>query len=98
MRRLHVPSKADRICFENSSGIVANDRDVARRWLSARALGKDVFNFIIEAKGASPEQGPVVGIMGSYHWPEVGYLIHPGKSDPVECHSFFLNHEQEVHS
>lgn len=67
------------------------DRAIAERWLSARALGKDVFNFVITRKksefedsnGNENENGdgdsePVVGIMGSYHWPEVGYLIHPG--------------------
>lgn len=77
--------------FPLSSGVVPNNRTVAEKWLSARALGKDVFNFVITRKnsaagadadrdgdGDSPEE-PVVGIMGCYNLPEIGYLIHPGE-------------------
>lgn len=63
----------------------------ARRWLSARCLGADVFNFGIELRSSkagegSDHEGPsrdgsgkaLVGIMGSYGFPEIGYLMNPG--------------------
>lgn len=79
-----LPIITDATTMKYTSGLVANDVDVAQRWLSARALGKDVLNFVITLKddgdgspaGEGEEQ--IVGIMGSYHWPEIGYLMHPG--------------------
>jgi hypothetical protein len=89
-----MPIITDKTTMMFTSGVVANDREVAERWLSARALGKDVLNFVITLKNG--EEGDevegngeeVVGIMGSYHWPEVGYLMHPGEfwySQLVNC-------------
>jgi hypothetical protein len=84
-----LPIITDKTTMKFTSGVVANDREVAERWLSARALGRDVLNFVItlkngeeggEVEGKDERIGKeVVGIMGSYHWPEVGYLMHPGK-------------------
>lgn len=48
----------------------AQNIDQAERWLSARALGPDVFNFVLKDHDST-----VVGICGSFHWPEIGYLI-----------------------
>ena len=62
-----------------SQGPVSNI-DQARKWLSVRALGKDVFNFVVELKydGENSLCGPVIGMAGSFHPPEIGYMIHPG--------------------
>ena len=78
-----LPIITDATTMKYTSGLVANDVDVAQRWLSARALGKDVLNFVITLKdddGSAAGEGEeqIVGIMGSYHWPEIGYLMHPG--------------------
>lgn len=78
-----LPIITDERTMKYTSGLVANDIDVAERWLSARALGKDVLNFVITLKdndGSAKEEEQIVGIMGSYHWPEIGYLMHPGMS------------------
>jgi RimJ/RimL family protein N-acetyltransferase len=53
------------------------------RWLSARALGADVFNFVIHlrddcASRADPDRAKIIGVSGSFHRPSVGYLTHPG--------------------
>ncbi|KAI7158153.1 hypothetical protein KC316_g15482 [Hortaea werneckii] len=52
----------------------------AERWIKDRALGADVFNFAIElrhdqAKGTR-EKPTIIGIMGSFHWPRIGYIIN----------------------
>lgn len=52
----------------------------AERWIDARANGPNVFNFAIELLNAydtHSDQTRIIGLLGSYHWPEVGYLIHP---------------------
>ncbi|KAM0718008.1 hypothetical protein Q7P37_006340 [Cladosporium fusiforme] len=83
-----LPIITDEETMKFTSGVVPNDHDIAERWLSARALGRDVFNFVItrkdsssqgdgDAGGGGGDAEVLVGIMGSYHWPEVGYLIHP---------------------
>lgn len=95
-----LPVITDEATMKFTSGVVANDQEVAERWLSARVLGKDVLNFVVALKnnnscldadgdgvgGVDGDEGKeeeeeevIVGIMGSYHWPEVGYLMHPGK-------------------
>jgi RimJ/RimL family protein N-acetyltransferase len=75
-----MPIVTDETTMKYTSGLIANDIDAVTRWLSARALGKDVLNFVITLKDNGPpeEGGRVVGIMGSYHWPEIGYLMNPG--------------------
>lgn len=85
-----MPMITDKVTMKFTSGVVADDLEVAERWLSARVLGKDVLNFVVTLKNDGKELGKdgngegkeeqIVGIMGSYHWPEVGYLMHPGKS------------------
>ncbi|KAI7543105.1 hypothetical protein KC331_g7585 [Hortaea werneckii] len=52
----------------------------AERWIKDRALGADVFNFAIElrhdpAEGTG-EKPTIIGIMGSFHWPRIGYMIN----------------------
>ena len=69
-------------CADNvRSQLPAVNIDQARRWLSDRALGVDVFNFAIELKSPSDSENnqpfKFIGVLGSYHWPAVGYLIHP---------------------
>lgn len=51
------------------------NRDQGQRWLSARALGPNVFNFILRDHSSA-----VVGICGSFHWPEFGYLVKKSRS------------------
>ncbi|CAK3904238.1 N-acetyltransferase p20 [Lecanosticta acicola] len=58
-----------------TQGPVAN-RQQAERWLSARALGPDVFNFAIRQRSGDLAGTEIIGILGSFHWPEIGYLIH----------------------
>lgn len=86
-----MPMITDAETMKFTSGVVANDLEAAERWLKARALGKDVLNFVITLKEGGCKYGEggeevvggqdevIVGIMGSYHWPEIGYLMHPGK-------------------
>ena len=47
----------------------------AERWLKDRALGKDTFNFAIELKedAAKLVKPPIIGVVGAFHLPEVGY-------------------------
>ena len=61
-----------------SQGPVAN-LEQGERWLSARALGPDVFNFAIREKTEEGVGTEIVGIMGSFHIPKIGYLIRAGK-------------------
>jgi RimJ/RimL family protein N-acetyltransferase len=87
-----MPIITDETTMKFTSGVVANDLGVAERWLSARALGADVFNFVITLKeegdgssGPGPGSGPgdeeqIIGILGSSHLPEIGYLMNPGMS------------------
>lgn len=50
----------------------------AERWLSARALGLDVFNFALREKSGDTIGTDIVGILGSFHVPKCGYLIRTG--------------------
>lgn len=56
---------------------------VAERWVKDRALGQDVFNFAIELR-TTPDgdnidaPAVIIGVMGSFHWPRVGYVVHAG--------------------
>lgn len=81
-----MPMITDATTMKYTSGVVPDDREAAERWLSARALGKDVLNFVIMLKNdGQQENEEIVGIMGSYHWPEIGYLMNPGEI----LHQFF---------
>lgn len=74
-----MPIVTDETTMKYTSGLIANDIEAVTRWLSARALGKDILNFVITLKDdGPPEEGQIVGIMGSYHYPEIGYLMNPG--------------------
>lgn len=71
----------DSVMRWTSHGVVTTEAE-ARRWTSDRALGKDVFNFAIELKNdGSRGSGAraIVGVVGSFHLPSVGYMIHPGR-------------------
>lgn len=91
-----LPMITDKTTMKYTSGVVANDLDKAEKWLSARALGDGVFNFVITLRNEASEENEsmideeekIVGIMGSYHWPEIGYLMHPGS---FLFGSFFLS-------
>lgn len=51
-----------------------------RQWLRTRALGGASFNFSVrerDFKSPSGVRPRVIGLFGSYHWPECGYLLHP---------------------
>ncbi|KAI7163925.1 hypothetical protein KC349_g1035 [Hortaea werneckii] len=52
----------------------------AERWIKDRALGADVFNFAIELRHdpaeGTREKPTIIGIMGSFHWPRIGYMIN----------------------
>lgn len=70
-----------------SLGRPITDIGQAERWLKDRALGQDVFNFAVHIRGPKPstadgrgheEPKQLIGIIGSFHWPSVGYLINPG--------------------
>jgi len=81
-----IPIVTDETTMKYTSGLVANDLEVVKRWLSARALGSDVLNFVVTLKDdGPPEEGQVVGIMGSYHFPEIGYLMNPGMLCATRC-------------
>ncbi|KAK3110849.1 hypothetical protein LTR53_014433 [Teratosphaeriaceae sp. CCFEE 6253] len=80
-----------------TSAAPVTNLDQARRWVSARALGPDVFNFVIQLKGlasADPTaQSKIIGVVGSFHWPMVGYLLHPdhfGKGYATEALRAFV--------
>ena len=62
----------------STQGPMAN-RQQGERWLSARALGPDVFNFAIRKRGGDQIEPAIIGILGSFHYPMLGYLIHQGK-------------------
>lgn len=63
------------------------DISQAERWIKDRALGQDVFNFVIELRhrpSTAGEDGvkeggetPIIGVAGTFHIPKIGYLIHP---------------------
>lgn len=64
-----------------SSGYPVQDLAQAESWLRPRALGPGVFNFTVQLRmeGVSlATQRTVIGIVGSIHPPEIGYIIHPG--------------------
>lgn len=66
--------------MEFTSGVVPKgDLARAEKWVSARVLGEGVFNFVVLKRKEDGGEGELVGIMGSYAWPEVGYLVHPGE-------------------
>ncbi|KAK4498101.1 hypothetical protein PRZ48_010757 [Zasmidium cellare] len=65
----------------------------AERWLSARTLGSDVFNFVMREKTSDGVGSEIVGIMGSFHVPKCGYLIRTdraGKGYATEALRAFL--------
>jgi hypothetical protein len=49
----------------------------AERWLRDRTLGKDTFNFAIELRNdiAKSSNPPIIGAVGTFHLPEVGYSM-----------------------
>ncbi|KAK3640656.1 hypothetical protein LTR56_011748 [Elasticomyces elasticus] len=63
-----------------SAGVPITDVDVAEQWIKARVLGRDTFKLSVELKGSLDDsrQPEIIGMMGSDHWPEIGYIFHPG--------------------
>ncbi|GIZ48667.1 hypothetical protein CKM354_001171800 [Cercospora kikuchii] len=64
-----------------SVGAVAT-RAQGHKWLSARALGPEAYNFSVRERDLSspdPEavHPRVIGLFGSFHWPSCGYMLHP---------------------
>ena len=55
----------------------------AQKWLSDRAVGKDVFNFVMTLKSShrasDSDDNEAIGIIGSRYFPEVGYMVRLGK-------------------
>ncbi len=49
----------------------------AERWLRDRTLGKDTFNFAVELREdvTKSSHPPIIGAVGSFHLPEVGYSM-----------------------
>lgn len=75
-----LPIITDPATMEFTSGVVPKgDLARAEKWVSARVLGEGVFNFVVLKRKEDGGEGELVGIMGSYAWPEVGYLVHPGE-------------------
>lgn len=75
------------------SRLPVKDRDQAKQWVSARALGSNVFNFCIREKASSSIEPKFVGMIGSFHWPLCGYMIHPdlaGKGYATEALKAFI--------
>nr|POE65359.1 putative n-acetyltransferase p20 [Quercus suber] len=67
------------------AGLVISDYEQAERWISARALGDQVRNFVIQLRD---HPGESIGVMGSFHPPAIGYLIradHAGKGYATEA-------------
>nr|POE48030.1 putative n-acetyltransferase ynad [Quercus suber] len=67
------------------AGVIISDHEQAERWVSARALGPHVVNFVIKLRD-QPEES--IGVMGSFHPPAIGYLInadHAGKGYATEA-------------
>lgn len=62
---------------DSTQGPSAN-LEQATRWLSARALGPDVFNFALRERNGDIVGTEIVGILGSFHVPKCGYLIRTG--------------------
>lgn len=89
-----MPMITDKTTMKYTSGVVSSNLEKAEKWLSARALGDGVFNFVLTlrksdvVKGQSGKEEEVVGIMGSYHPPEIGYLMNPGSLSLVSLSSF----------
>ena len=71
-----------------SSGHPITSLTQAERWLKDRALGSDVSNFAIELRSehdTDHDRRSTIGIIGSFHWPRIGYIIHPGTTGNVSC-------------
>jgi hypothetical protein len=77
-----TPMVTDAEIMKYTSGVVqSNNPGAVRNWLAARVLGKDVFNFVVTLRKEDEDEDEViVGMLGSYHWPEVGYMMGRGKS------------------
>ena len=78
--------------YSTTGAVAKNDTRAVENWLKARVLGEEVFSFMVTLRkdgdgdgndegrkdGGGEGEEVVIGMMGSHHWPEVGYLLDPG--------------------
>ena len=87
--------------YSTTGAVAKNDTRAVENWLKARVLGEEVFSFMVTLRkdGDEDDEGKdggedevVIGMMGSHHWPEVGYLLDPGmfESIPFELPLTFI--------
>ena len=67
--------------YSTTGAVAKNDLGAVENWLRARVLGEEVFQFLVTLRKDEEEEEVVVGMMGSHHWGEVGYLFDPGTFD-----------------
>jgi RimJ/RimL family protein N-acetyltransferase len=67
--------------YSTTGAVAKNDLGAVENWLRARVLGKEVFQFLVTLRKDEEEEEVIVGMMGSHHWGEVGYLFDPGTFD-----------------
>ncbi|KXT00847.1 hypothetical protein AC578_949 [Pseudocercospora eumusae] len=90
-----LPIIQDESVMQWTSRPPVQNRNQAAQWVSSRALGPNVFNFCIREKssGTASASTRVVGMVGAFHWPMVGYMIHPdfqGKGYATEALKAFI--------
>ena len=73
--------------YSTTGAVAKGDLGAVEGWLRARVLGGEVFQFLVtlrgggervEGEGDGGKEEVVIGMMGSHHWGEVGYLLVPG--------------------
>ena len=71
--------------YSTTGAVAKNDLGAVENWLRARVLGEEVFQFLVTLRrdggGDGGDGEVVIGMMGSHHWGEVGYLFDPGTFD-----------------
>ncbi|EME42032.1 hypothetical protein DOTSEDRAFT_72958 [Dothistroma septosporum NZE10] len=88
-----------RVMQWTSQGPVSNQQQ-GERWLSARALGSGVINFAIRERAENHVNDKIIGIVGSFHPPACGYMIHTdyaGKGYATEALKAFVQFYFQQH-
>jgi hypothetical protein len=80
--------------YSTTGAVAKNDLGAVENWMKARVLGSEVFQFVVTLRGGHDDDGDegrkeeargktkeevVIGMLGSHHAPEVGYLLDPGE-------------------